>query len=149
VLNDVLGDSPWEVLGSDLSTRVLEQARNAHYLMERAKDIPEPMLRKYCLKGVGSQAGTFVIQPQLRKRVSLRQIKLHAPIPAVGQFDVIYLRNVMIYFNSETKREVVARLLPSLKRGGHFIIGHSETLNGLTELLTSIAPSVYCRSRMS
>ena len=64
-------------------------------------------------------------------------------LPALGQFDVIFLRNVMIYFNLDTKRQVVARLLALLRPGGHFLIGHSETLNDINDTLSMVAPSVY------
>jgi chemotaxis protein methyltransferase CheR len=61
----------------------------------------------------------------------------------VGQFDIIFLRNVMIYFSTETKREVVARVISALKPGGYFCIGHSESLNDVSQALTVVAPSIY------
>ena len=143
LLADRLGDTPWEVFGSDISTQVLEKARRARYPMERAQGIPPALLRNHCLKGVGSQEGQLLIDAALRQRVRLAQINLNEPLPDVGEFDVIFLRNVMIYFQTETKRQVVARLLAKLRPGGTFIIGHSESLNGLTQGLQSIVPSVY------
>jgi chemotaxis protein methyltransferase CheR len=66
-------------------------------------------------------------------------------LPRLGEFDVIFLRNAMIYFNQETKRQIVQRVLPLLKRGGHFMISHSESLNGIadTNMLYPLAPSIY------
>jgi chemotaxis protein methyltransferase CheR len=61
----------------------------------------------------------------------------------LGEFDVIFLRNVMIYFDQETKRQVVSRLLPLLRPGGHFLVGHSESLNGVTDAMQMVVPSVY------
>jgi len=61
----------------------------------------------------------------------------------LGEFDVIFLRNVMIYFEQETKRQVIARLLPRLKLGGYFIVSHSESLNGISDALKLVAPSIY------
>lgn len=61
----------------------------------------------------------------------------------MGEFDVIFLRNVMIYFDMETKRQVVRRLLAMLKRGGYFLIGHSESLNGINDELQLVAPSIF------
>ncbi len=143
LLADQLGEAPWEVFGSDISTQVLEKARQGRYPMERARGMPPAMLRSYCLKGVGSQEGHLLIDPTLRRRVRLAQINLNEALPEVGEFDVIFLRNVMIYFQAETKRQVVARLLAKLRPGGIFIVGHSESLNGLVPGLESLAPSVY------
>jgi len=144
ILADKLGHSRWEVVGSDISTQVLAKARQGHYPMDRNEGIPPEYLRKFCLKGVREQAGTFLIVPQLRERVSFRQVNLTQPTPTdLGTFQVIFLRNVMIYFDPDTKRKVVANLLPRLAPGGHLIVGHSETLNGITDRLTPIKPTIY------
>ncbi|CAM3369575.1 SAM-dependent methyltransferase [Pseudomonas floridensis] len=142
-LAESLGTTPWEVIGSDISTQVLAKARSGHYPMERAETLPQPLLVKYCLKGTGRQSGTFLIEKNLRNRVSFVQVNLNETLPDLGEFDVIFLRNVMIYFNQETKRKVVARLLPRLKSGGYFIISHSESLNGVNDTLKLITPSIY------
>ena len=145
VLMDTLGDGhAWEITASDISTRILDRARGAHYAMERANNIPPALLRKFCLKGVRSQEGTFLIAPELRQRVHFRHLNLFQPLPDnMGQFDVIFLRNVMIYFDMDTKRKVVANLVPKLRRDGYFLVGHSETLGGITDQLTSEKPSIY------
>jgi chemotaxis protein methyltransferase CheR len=143
VLADVLGEAAWEVLGTDISTRVLERARTGHYPMERASQMPPAYLKKFCLKGQGSEAGTMLIERSLRQRVQFQHLNLNQPLPKVGSFDVIFLRNVMIYFNLETKRQVVARLLAQLRPGGYFLIGHSETLNDINDTLVAVAPSIY------
>lgn len=143
VMRDVLGDRAWEIIGSDISTRVLEQARAGMYPIERAKDISREHLQKYCLKGVGAQDGNFIIDKSLRDRAKFMQINLNTKLPALGEFDVIFLRNVMIYFDMNTKREVLARMLPLLRPGGYFLVSHSETLNGITTALKMISPSVY------
>jgi chemotaxis protein methyltransferase CheR len=143
VLADMLGDAPWEVVGSDISTRVLDTARKGHYPMKRIEGIPKHCLSKYCLKGVGPQEGTFLIDRSLRSRVSFQQVNLNESLPKLGEFDVIFLRNVMIYFDMETKRQVVARMLPLLRPGGYFFVSHSESLNGINETLRVVTPSVY------
>lgn len=145
VLADTLGDAQWEVFGSDISTQVLDKARAGVYPLERTSGIPAANLKRYCLKGVRSQEGSLLIAPQLRARVSFAQINLTHPIANVGDFDVIFLRNVMIYFDTETKRKVIANMLPRLKRGGYFIVGHSESLTGLTDRLKMLRPTVYRR----
>lgn len=144
VLAEHRANHPWEVFASDISTKVLASAQNGHYPLDRNEGIPPAFLRKYCLKGVRAQAGSFLIAPELRRRVSFRQINLTQPIdPEIGMFNVIFLRNVMIYFDIETKRQVVNNLLPRLASGGYFIIGHSETLNNINTELVTVQPTVY------
>ena len=140
-----LGDGPWEIVASDLSSRVLERARSGHYSMERAKNIPHPLLAKYCLKGIDSQDGTFLIEPKLKNRIHFTQINLNNSLPQIGEFDVIFLRNVMIYFDVTTKRQVIERMLPHLRRGGYLIVGHSESLNGVNDRLKIVTPSIYLK----
>lgn len=142
VLADSLGEA-WEVVASDICTRVLERARAGQYSIERSRHIPPTYLSRYCLKGVGSQSGTFIVDLPLRDRVRFLQINLNRPLPSLGEFDVIFLRNVMIYFDTATKQEVVGRLTPVLRAGGYFLIGHSESLSGVTDALKLVTPSVY------
>ena len=148
VLADTLPEGNWEVFGSDISTRVLERARNGQYALERSAQIPPHYLKRFCLRGKGAQEGTLLIDSALRRHVRFGRINLNDALPDVGSFDVIFLRNVMIYFNEDTKRQVVARLIETLKPGGHFLIGHAESLNGLVDGLDFIAPAVY-RKRLA
>jgi chemotaxis protein methyltransferase CheR len=143
VLADCMDGTPWDVLGTDISARVLQRAANGHYSMERAKHIPKMFLQKYCLKGLDDQQGTLLVDRNLRNKVHFRLVNLNAPLPELGRFDMIFLRNVMIYFNDETKRQVIERVLALLKPGGYFCVGHSETLNGLSNAVQSVAPSIY------
>ena len=144
LLADTLGEAPWEIVGSDICTKVLARATTGHYSLERTEGIPPAYMRRFCLKGVREQAGTFLIVPELRQRASFRQINLMQPVDAgIGEFDVIFLRNVMIYFDTPTKAKVVHNLLPRLKPGGHLIIGHSETLNGITDRVMTVRPTIY------
>ena len=143
-LAEAMPNSPWEIVGSDISTKVLAKAVAGHYSLARTEGIPLGHMRKYCLKGVRSHAGTFLIAPELRKKTSFYQINLTHPVETdIGDFDVVFLRNVMIYFDPETKAKVVHNLLPRLKPGGYLIIGHSETLNGITDRVTSVRPTIY------
>lgn len=143
VLADCLDGRPWEVIGSDISTRVLERARTGHYVEARTRNIPPAYLKRFCLKGTGKQAGTVLVERTLRDRVSFVQVNLNETMPKLGSFDAVFLRNVMIYFNNETKRRVVARVLDLLKPGGYFLIGHSESLNDISSAVEQVAPSTY------
>ena len=147
ILADKLGvDGAWEILGTDISNSVLEQARRGQYRMVEAEKIPMEYLKKYCLKGKGAQEGTFIIDKKLRQHVSFEQLNLNAgAIKKVADFDVIFLRNVLIYFDVPTKQHVVSNLVPCLKNGGYFIVGHSESLNGITSALVQVKPTVYRR----
>ena len=143
-LAESLGQAPWEIVGSDICTRVLAKAATGHYSLARTDGIPAGHMRKYCLKGVRAQAGTFLIAPELRKRTRFYQINLMHPVEAdIGDFDVVFLRNVMIYFDPPTKTRVVQNLLPRLKTGGHLIIGHSETLTGIADGIVPVRPTIY------
>jgi chemotaxis protein methyltransferase CheR len=85
----------------------------------------------------------LLVDRSLRSQVHFTQANLNADLPRLGQFDVIFLRNVMIYFNGTTKRQVVARVLSQLKPGGHLCIGHSESLNEISDVVQQVAPSIY------
>lgn len=142
-LRESIGDAPWEVIGTDISSRVLEKARSAHYPLTRNEAIPKEYLRRFCLKGIGQHQGTFLIDKPLRSRVRFLQANLNAALPELDTFDVIFLRNVMIYFNLDTKRDVVQRVMATLKPGGYLMIGHSESLHGVEGSLSMVRPSIY------
>lgn len=143
VLADVLGQRPWEIVASDLSTRVLQEAAGGRYSVEDCSGIPPEVLRKHCLRGVGEHEGSIQISPALRQRITFRQINLNNVLPSIGQFDVVFLRNVMIYFDVQTKRQVVQRILPLIQPGGYFIVSHSENMSGISDALQQVRPSIY------
>ena len=143
VLADVLGQADWEIVGTDISTRVLARARKALYPMERAGPIPKDYLSRYCLKGNGKYEGMFLMDRPLRARVSFQQANLCQVLPNLGLFDVVFLRNVLIYFAPEEKRLAVEAVRRHLKPGGYLMIGHSETLAGISDRFQAIQPTVY------
>lgn len=145
LLHETLGERSWEIVASDLCTRMLEKARMGVYPIDRMSEIPKHYLLNYCLKGARQESGTLLIQQKLRERVRFIQHNLIEPPPKLGMFDVIFLRNVLIYFDNETKAKVISRLLPSLHSGGYFLIGHSESLNGVTESVRLVQPAVYLK----
>ena len=136
----------WEIVGTDISTRVLERARSGHYAMERARNIPEALLKKYCLRGIGPQEGTFIVGRELRERVGFVHGNLKSDLGRLGSFDVIFLRNVLIYFDLPTKQQVVSNLLRQLRPGGFLMVGHSESLNGVSGDVRMVVPSIYRRA---
>lgn len=143
VLVDCLNGGPFQVTGTDISVRMLRCAHTGHYPEQRTQHIPPAYLKRFCLRGMGNQAGTLLVDRSLRQHVSFLQANLNAPLPDLGSFDVIFLRNVMIYFSIATKREVVGRVLANLKPGGYFCVGHTESLNDVSSAVTQLAPSIY------
>jgi chemotaxis protein methyltransferase CheR len=143
LLEDCLPGQAWGVVGSDISMRVLERARAGHYSMDRISHFPTGYLQRFCLKGRDAQEGTLLVQRALRKKVQFLQVNLNEPLPHLGTFDVIFLRNVLIYFSMETKRKVVARVLHLLNPGGYLLIGHSESLIEVTDAVELLAPAIY------
>ena len=143
ILAEYARTSNWKIVGTDISTRVLERARSGHYQLERGEGIPQHMLHKYCLKGVGKQEGTFLVSQELSERVSFVHANLKSDLSKLGNFDVIFLRNVLIYFDLETKQQVVERIIRQLKPGGYLFVSHSESLNGVTNEVVVVRPSIY------
>jgi len=133
----------WRILASDLSQRMLEKARSAIYPLDGSHNFPPGWLQRYCLKGVDQQEGMFRVVASLRQRVALRELNLMRELPGdLPLFDVIFLRNVLIYFNPADKRAIVARLIERLRPGGLLFIGHAESVQGFELPLKSLAPSV-------
>ncbi|MGA7802581.1 MAG: protein-glutamate O-methyltransferase CheR [Gammaproteobacteria bacterium] len=143
LLDDALGRRPWEVLGTDINSRVLAQARRGLYPLVRTDHMPPGYLKRYCLKGIGDYAGQFLVERGLRSKVSFVQANLNTDLPRLGMFDAVFLRNVMIYFSAQTKAQVVQRVLEVLRPGGYLCVGHSESLNGIATGLQALRPSIY------
>jgi len=143
ILEDELGSGKWEILGTDINETVLQKAKNALYPIETAEKIPQKYLKKYCLKGVRSQEGSFTIVPELKKNIEFIKLNLNEDFPNIGFFNVVFLRNVMIYFDMETKKKLVERIYNVLKYDGLLITGHSENLNNISTKFKSIIPTVY------
>jgi len=136
-----------EILATDLSTRVLERARQAVWPIEKAKEIPERYLKAYMLRGVGSQEGLMKAGPEIRGAVRFGRLNLNGDgWPAAGAFDLVFCRNVLIYFDRSTKVKVVNRLLERLGPGGLLFLGHAESLGGFTDRARAVLPTVYVRA---
>ncbi len=144
MLADCLGiDGAWQLMGSDISQPVIDKAKTGHYVMQRCEGIPISYLKKYCLKGQGIQLNTMLLLRELRQRVSFKLINLNAELPSFAPLDVIFLRNVLIYFDNETKKQVVQRCVERLVTGGFLIVSHSESLNDVNLNLVLVQAGVY------
>ncbi|WP_437290008.1 CheR family methyltransferase [Sorangium sp. So ce406] len=132
------------ILATDLSVRALDQAQRAVWPIERAAEIPEERLRAYMLRGTGASAGLMKAQPELRRLITFRRFNLLDAAPKrFGLFDLIFCRNVLIYFDAATKASIVARLIASLAPSGYLFLGHAEGLHGTDHRVRCVAPSVY------
>lgn len=136
----------WAVTASDISTRMLEKARAGIYPKDRLQTVPREWLHKYFQQGTGRFAAQCRVKPSLSQRVSFRQINLVEPYEHPEAYEVIFCRNVMIYFDRTTQAQLVRQLCRFLVPGGYLLIGHSESLNGLELPLRCLRPSVYQRT---
>ena len=133
------------ILATDISTRALAAAEQATYASLRLDELPTEWLRKYLLR---CDAGTQVwyrVKPRIRSMIEFRRLNLIEPFSSLPTFDVIFCRNVMIYFHKSTQEELVGRLVERLAPGGYLLIGHSESLNTFEHRLEYVMPAVYRR----
>jgi chemotaxis protein methyltransferase CheR len=95
------------------------------------------------LRGTGAQEGKFRFRPEIRKMIQFERINLMEPLPAEGPFPLIFLRNIMIYFDRPTQERVVAAMTAKLEPGGYLFVGHSESLNGISHTLEHVQVAIY------
>ncbi|MFT3733787.1 MAG: protein-glutamate O-methyltransferase CheR [Rhodocyclaceae bacterium] len=142
-LANSLGSTGWEVLGSDISTQMLGMAARGLYPMERLHNMPAHLLKEYCLRGTDSYEGSMLVSPLLRERVRFTQHNLLDKPDGLGSFDVVFLRNVLIYFDDAGKRRIIDQVLQALRPGGWLYTGHAESLLGMGLPLDPVQPAVY------
>lgn len=135
--------SSWDLLASDISESSLDEAKRGIYSDKQMSSLPREYLKKYCLKGVRSQEGKYTVNKVLRNKIEFKKINLNENLSKTGRFDFIFLRNVMIYFDIETKQKIIRNLIRQLNPGGYLLIGHSETLNGISNNIAFVRPSIY------
>lgn len=135
---------PWSILGTDLSTAMVESARRALYGTGRIEGIPPTYLKRYCLRGTGAHEGQILIDRRLRQRTRFDTLNLMEPLPAGhGPFDAIWLRNVLIYFDNDAKAQIVRNVLGALAPQGLLYTGHAESLINLNLPIRTVAPAVF------
>ena len=136
----------WRVYASDISRRMLTACRLGIYESDKV-DLPHPdLLARYFQQGVGERVGYYRVKPELRRHVTTDYVNLFQDgYPVPRGLDVIFCRNVMIYFDVESRRLLVERLFEQLAPGGYLFVGHSESLLGLGHRFKAAWPSVYMR----
>lgn len=145
VLSETLGDKAWDIFATDINRQVLAHAEAGLYSMIAANLVPTELLHKYCLEGVNAHAGKFMVAPSLKSRIKFDQVNLNDTLPFDDLFDVVFLRNVLIYFDTNTISAVIGRIVQRIKPGGYLFIGHSENLRNVSPQLESVEPAVYRR----
>ena len=152
VLHDMAGSPQrfqFSILGTDISNAVLRAAERAVYSREMIEPVPAEMQRRYVLHGRTPAAAREVrIAPELRSRVRFAHLNLMEPTyPIDRDVDVIFLRNVLIYFERDTQEQVVTRLASHLRPGGFLVLGHSESMIGSSLGFAQWAPGVFHKAR--
>jgi chemotaxis protein methyltransferase CheR len=135
---------PWQIEATDISRRILARAENAIYTREAVERLSPDVIRTHFQRGFGPQDGYYRIKAPLRERVSFRHLNLlEGEPPFHDPFQVIFCRNVMIYFDRPTQEELVGRLARRLVPGGYLLVGHSESLSHIRHPLRMLRPATY------
>jgi chemotaxis protein methyltransferase CheR len=131
------------VLASDLSAKVLNQASQGIYATNKLEGIPQELLPRYFLKGVKHRQGFVRVKDELRRLIKFSRINLMEPFSFSKPFQVIFCRNVMIYFDRPTQEKLVAKFDNIMSPGGYLLVGHSESLSGIAHNFKFMCPSTY------
>ena len=135
--------SSWrgKLLATDISNKVMTKAQNNTYTTDNLKDVSHENVRRFFQPIPGTE--TYKIKKDVLDHVTFQYFNLMSAFPYANKFDVIFCRNVMIYFDNEVRTKLVAKFYNALKPGGYLIIGHSETLNAIKNDFTYVKPSIY------
>ena len=132
-----------KILATDLSTKVLASANTGIYAKNKIESIPYELQRRYFQKGDKNWKDYFKVKQEVRKNISFQRLNLREKFYFNTPFDIIFCRNVMIYFDNPTKEALIEKLSQNLSDGGYLFIGHAESLAGIKHHLKYIQPSVY------
>ena len=137
------------ILATDIDTDVLSRAASGVFSRAQAKQIPEALLRRYFLRGQGAHEAEVMAKPLLKSLVHFHWLNLQEdPWPMQEKFDVIFCRNVLIYFDKPTQQKLFQRMAGAIKKDGYLMLGHSEAMHGLNDLFKSVGHSIYqCRGK--
>jgi chemotaxis protein methyltransferase CheR len=138
-----LNDWDIDIHATDISTKMLKRASEGIYSQDRLQKIPIDLKRRYFRKGVNKWEGYFRVKPHLRKTISFERLNLIESFPSDFSFDIIFCRNVMIYFDKTIQEKIVNKLYDALNPKGYLFIGHAESLTGIDHQFKYIQPSIY------
>lgn len=143
VLSDFFNlDKVWDtqILATDISTKVLEKAKSGVYLAEQLQSVPENWKRRY-FRNINPEE--YQVKDEIRRKIIFRTFNLMDEIPFRGKFHVVFLRNVMIYFEEETKRQLLERIYQHMADGGYLFIGTTESIDKTSTRFQYVQPSIY------
>ncbi len=132
-----------KILATDIDSDVIATAQQGVYPVDRLSSVPQARLRRCFRKGVGAYAGQALIQPDIARLITFRTLNLQHPWPMQGPFDVIFCRNVMIYFDQATRERLVTRFAGLLAPGGYLCLGHSESIHGGAAPFRLVGKTIY------
>lgn len=133
-----------KILATDISNTVLNIARQGAYSSKQLKSVPAHLVHKYFHRIETKGSTEYQVIPQIREKLQFAWLNLSAPpFPMKGPLDVVFCRNVMIYFDNTVRQKLVNEIVRLLKPGGYLMIGHAESLSGLVHDLHPVRPSVY------
>lgn len=136
------------ILATDISTRILDAAKAGVYPLTRLEGIPRSLLSRWFEPAPAAKVPSLRVSAQLRSLISFQRLNLsQPPFPMKGPFDLILVRNVMIYFDGPTREALMRECFRLLRPGGFLLVGHAESLNGLNTGFTCLKPSVYGKAR--
>jgi len=136
----------WRILATDISTRVLQKAQEAVYKGDALKTVSAAYRDRYFRAVRGEDEVRYQVKEHVRQRVVYRRLNLSTPpFPMKGPLDIVFCRNVMIYFDNEVRSRLLSEITRLLKPGGYLLVGHAESLTGLMCSLKAVRPSVYVR----
>ena len=149
LLEGMANEPGWDigVLATDLDYNMIRFAREGVYPFDRVERLPPEQLKRWFLRGGGSQLGKVRVRPELQRAVKVMPLNLLGQWPMSGPFDVIFCRNVFIYFDREVKSKIVDGYAELLPTDGLLFIGHSESLHGLTDRFELIGSTIYRKIR--
>ncbi|MDN4502789.1 CheR family methyltransferase [Alteromonadaceae bacterium BrNp21-10] len=137
-------DPPVEIIASDVDSTVLQKAQAGIYTLENIQGLSHEQRKRFFHRGVGSNAGKVRVVPELKKMVEFRQINLtHQQWGLRAPIDIIFCRNVMIYFDKPTQIRILARMVELMPQSGLYIAGHSETFGTAGHIVKPIGKTVY------
>jgi chemotaxis protein methyltransferase CheR len=131
------------ILATDISARVLETARAGEYSDATVREVVPLLRQKYFVQGGTRERRTYRVRDELRSLIRFARLNLMEPWPMKREFDAIFCRNVMIYFDRPTQETLVNRFYELLPAGGHLFVGHSESLTALDHRFTYVRPALY------
>ena len=133
----------FRVLATDISTRMLATATNGVYHASQVQTISPDVLRKYFQRGQGRWAGHYRLKPMVRNTIEFKRLNLMEPFSFSTKFQIVFCRNVMIYFDKQTQSKLVNKFYDALEPGGFLFIGHSESLMGTEHRFKYVQPTIY------